>query len=88
MFRREMSSAREANKLGNTFRMKGLRAGAEAQSRLMLTSNDAQMSISHAAPRANVRIELEQGEGEAQSHMLDLCSRLSAQYESLGPLTL
>jgi hypothetical protein len=79
MFRPEPTSAREANKLGSTFLMRGLRAGAEAQTRPMLTSSDAQMSISHAAPTTNVRTELEQGEGEAQSHMLDLCSRLSSQ---------
>jgi hypothetical protein len=88
MFGPQLPSAREAKKLGNNFRMRGLTAGAEAQSKPMLTSSDAQISISHAAPTTSVRTELEQGEGEVQSHMLDLCSRLSAQYESLEPLTL
>lgn len=49
MFPPEMGSTVDARNLGKIFRINGLRAGAEAQINPILTSIDAQISISNAA---------------------------------------
>jgi len=50
LFPPEMGSTVDVRNLGNIFRINGLRAGAEAQINPILTSTDAQISISYAAP--------------------------------------